>query len=151
MTRPSKIRFSRTGFLGAGGVNMVALEFQWAFSQFSNVRVLLSSFATTKSPGDAAVLLMVPNTLLFPDPELLAGSFSFTAPPLNCTVNLAVLISLHPVDEPALFSARWWPMELEFHGSKKAEYFGFAVGIRGALGGTILLESRNNNRLEKTG
>lgn len=145
MTRPSNIRFSRTGFVGAGDVNMVALEFQWVYSQSSNVRMLLSSFATTKTPGDAAVLLMVPGTLLFPDPELLDPSFSLAAPPLNCTVNLAVLLSLHPVDEPALFSARWWPVELELHGSKKAECFRFAVGMSGALGGTILSESQNNN------
>lgn len=110
--------------------------------------MLLSFFATTTSLRDAAVSLMVPSTLLFPNPEQLAGSFSLIAPPLNCTVNLAVLLSLHPVDEPALFSARWWPVELELHGSKKAECFGFAVGIRDALGGTILPESRNNNGFE---
>ena len=151
MTRPSKICFSRAGFLGADDVNTVALELQCVYSQFSNIRMLLSYFATTKFPGDAAVLLMVPSTLLFSDPELLASSLSLTAPPPNCNFNLAVLLTLHPVDEPVLFSARWWPVELELHGSKKAECFGFAVGIREDLGGTILLASRNKTGLEKIG
>jgi hypothetical protein len=57
-------------------------------------------------------------------------------PPRNWLFIFWFRDSRHPWDP--LVSARWWPVDTEFHGSKLRLYRGFAGGGRFGFGGGIV-------------
>jgi hypothetical protein len=68
----------------------------------------------------------------FPKPSLPAPTVSATLfspparPPLNCWPSFKFLLSLQDTELATVFSARWWPVEEEFQGSKSMRVAGAA-------------------------